>query len=148
MPITDQMSTLRKEPPVLLDAAYAERLHGLASTLLQRAPDVAERLLHEIERADVLPSSELPADVVNIGSDVTFHDEATGRTQTVTLVFPPDADIAAGRVSVLTPIGAALIGLAAGASISWETRTGEERTLTVTQVKAAPSGAKEDGSAD
>lgn len=148
MPITDQMSTLRKEPPVLLDAAYAERLHGLASTLLQRAPDVAERLLHEIERADVLPSSELPADVVNIGSDVTFRDEATGRTQTVTLVFPPDADIAAGRVSVLTPIGAALIGLAAGASISWETRTGEERILIVTQVNAATSGAKEDGSAD
>lgn len=139
MPISDQISNLRKEPPVLLDAAYAERLHGLASALMQRAPDVAERLLHEIERADVLASTELPADVVNIGSEVTFRDEATGRTQTVTLVFPPEADIAAGRVSVLTPIGAALIGLSTGASISWETRTGEERVLTIRQVRAMSS---------
>ena len=52
--------------------------------------------------------------MVNIGSQVSFRDEVTGREQTVSIVLPADADIAAGRVSVLTPIGAALIGLKAG----------------------------------
>jgi regulator of nucleoside diphosphate kinase len=55
----------------------------------------------------------------------------------VTIVLPADANIAAGRVSVLTPIGAALIGLKAGASIGWETREGEERRLSVLAVRRA-----------
>jgi regulator of nucleoside diphosphate kinase len=76
----------------------------------------------------------MPADVVNIGSEVSFRDEASGRVQRVTIVLPPDADIDRQRVSVLTPIGAALIGLARGASIGWETREGEERRLTVLEV--------------
>jgi regulator of nucleoside diphosphate kinase len=54
-------------------------------------------------------------------------------------VFPSDADIAERRVSVLTPIGAALIGLARGASISWETRTGQRRELTVIAVSPPQS---------
>jgi regulator of nucleoside diphosphate kinase len=83
----------------------------------------------------VLPSAEMPGDVVNIGSEVSFRDEVRGREQTVTVVLPADADIAKGRVSVLTPIGAALIGLRAGASIGWETREGEERRLTVLAVR-------------
>ncbi len=66
---------------------------------------------------------------------MTFVDESTGRQQTVTVVFPPDADIGERRVSVLTPIGAALIGIAPGASISWKTRTGETRELTVIDVR-------------
>jgi regulator of nucleoside diphosphate kinase len=90
--------------------------------------------MREVARATVLPSGEMPGDVVNIGSEVRFRDEATGREQTVTVALPPDADIARGRVSVLTPIGAALIGLAAGASIGWETRDGEARRLTVLAV--------------
>jgi regulator of nucleoside diphosphate kinase len=53
----------------------------------------------------------------------------------VTLVYPGEADISQGRVSVLTPIGTALIGLGVGKSIAWETRTGELRQLTVMQVR-------------
>jgi regulator of nucleoside diphosphate kinase len=91
--------------------------------------------MQEVARATVLPSGEMPADVVNIGSEVTYRDETTGRTQTVTIVLPPEADIARHRVSVLTPIGAALIGLSTGAAIGWETRDGEERRLTVLEVR-------------
>ena len=54
---------------------------------------------------------------------------------TVTLVYPRDADISRGRVSVLTPVGAALIGVSAGDSITWETRTGELRKLTVLKIR-------------
>ena len=72
--------------------------------------------------------------MAGIGSTITYRDEATGRDQTITLVWPEDADIAAGRASVMTPIGVALLGLAAGARFPWETRMGETRELTVLSV--------------
>lgn len=124
------------DPPVVLDAAHVDTLLRFASAAMPRAPDVADRLLQEIERALVLPSEELPKQVVNIGSVVTFREDANGREQTVTLVLPPDADISAGRVSVVTPIGAALIGLAQGSSIRWQARDGETREMTIVQVNA------------
>ena len=63
-----------------------------------------------------------------------FRDESTQATQTVTLVYPREADIAEGKVSVLTLIGTALIGLAEGQSILWQTRTGASKRLTVLKV--------------
>jgi regulator of nucleoside diphosphate kinase len=62
---------------------------------------------------------------------VEYLDEATGRIYIVTLVYPAESDIEKGRVSVLTPIGAALLGLSQGQSIEWNTRSGEPRQLTV-----------------
>ena len=70
-----------------------------------------------------------------MGSEVVYRDDTTGRIQTVTLVYPNEADIAKGRVSVLTPIGTALIGLASGNSINWRTRPGDMKRLTVLQVR-------------
>jgi regulator of nucleoside diphosphate kinase len=122
------------DPPVVLDAAYVGTLLRFASAAMARTPEVADRLLQEIERARVLPTDELPKQVVNIGSEVTFREDANGREQTVTLVLPPDADISAGRVSVVTPIGAALIGLAQGSSIRWQARDGETREMTIVRV--------------
>lgn len=70
-----------------------------------------------------------------MGCQVEFRDDTTGKVQTVTLVYPGEADIAQGKISVLTPIGAALIGLRAGHSISWETRSGDIKRLTVLTVR-------------
>ena len=124
-----------QDPPIVLDAAYSEELERLAAAAMRgAAAGLGDRLMQEVARAEVRPSGEMPADVVNIGSEVSFRDEATGRVQRVTIVLPPEADIDRQRVSVLTPIGAALIGLARGASIGWETREGEERRLTVLEV--------------
>jgi regulator of nucleoside diphosphate kinase len=126
---------ITQDPPIVLDEAYSERLESLAAGAMRGA--IGDRLMREMARATVLPSAEMPPDVVNIGSEVSFRDESTGREQTVTVVLPADADIGRGRVSVLTPIGAALIGLARGASIGWETREGEARRLTVLAVRPA-----------
>lgn len=136
MSLDNSATKIRKEPPVVLDEAHLDRLQSLATAAAERSPEVSERLLHEIDRADIRPSAKIPPGVVNIGSLVSFREEATGKEQTVTLVLPHDADIAQQRVSVLTPIGAALIGLAQGASITWETRSGETRRLTITTVEA------------
>ena len=70
-------------------------------------------------------------------SGVSFRDDATGQTKEVVLVYPKDADIASGRISVTTPIGAALIGLSAGQAISFETPSGDSRSLTVLEVRPA-----------
>jgi regulator of nucleoside diphosphate kinase len=125
----------KAEPPIVLDAAYSDRLEALAATAMRGpAAELGDRLMQEVARATVLPSAEMPANVINIGSEVRFRDEVTGREQTVTIVLPAEANIAAGRISVLTPIGAALIGLRTGAAIGWETRDGEERRLKVLAV--------------
>lgn len=123
-----------QEPPLVIDESILSTLEDLAQSAAGRMPDLATRLLHEIGRANVLPSGKMPPDVVNIGSHVAFRDETTGKEQEVVLVLPAQADIAYGRISVLTPIGVALLGLRKGASISWDTRGGETRRLTVLSV--------------
>ncbi|HVL21103.1 MAG TPA: nucleoside diphosphate kinase regulator [Amaricoccus sp.] len=127
-----------QDPPIVLDAAWSDRLEDLAAVAIRRGLGaVGDRLMAEVARATVLPSAEMPADVVNIGSAVRYRDEMTGREQTVSLVLPQNVDIDRGRISVLTPVGAALIGLRAGATIGWETREGAERRLTVLAVTPA-----------
>lgn len=121
-------------PPLLIDDAHYERLQALAFAAMSRSPETASRLLDEIGRAETRPSERIPANVVNIGSDVTFRDDDSGRIQTVRLVFPNEADIGASRVSVLTPIGTALIGLAEGHRMDWERRDGATGRLTVLKV--------------
>ena len=140
-----QRSTPRgtgRRPKVVIGADCLGRLEALAEGAIQRNPDLADRLLGEIGRARIVPAAKLPKNVVAIGRAVTYRDETTGQEKTVTPVFPEDADIASGRISILTPIGVALIGLAEGASLHWDTRDEERRVLTVLHVTSqdAPEG--------
>jgi regulator of nucleoside diphosphate kinase len=91
--------------------------------------------MEELDRADVISDGRYPEDTVGMGCEVDFRDETTGKVHTVSLVFPGEADIAKGKISVLTPIGTALIGLRAGCSMSWQTVTGEARRLTVFGIR-------------
>jgi len=134
MTIVSSRRTLRR-PPITVSQEDFDRLYALAEAAADRQPEVAENLLGELERAKVVPASKLRSAIVGMGSRVTFEDEVTGKVQTVELVFPGEADIAAGRISILTPIGVALLGLSAGQSISWETRSGERRQLKVHAVE-------------
>jgi regulator of nucleoside diphosphate kinase len=121
-------------PPLVIDAADFDRLASLADAALASNAAVAQDLLAELDRAAVVPAAEVPPDTIGMRSDVEFRDNETGRVQRVQLVYPNEADIAAGRISVLTPIGTALIGLGKGRTITWATRTGELRSLTVLDV--------------
>src|SRR6185369_5692744 len=97
-------------------------------------PEVADELLSELDRAKIVADTAVPADVVRIGSTVEFKPD-TGAAKTVNLVFPEEADIAEGKVSVLTPIGTALIGLKPGQSITWRARDGRQHELTIVSVR-------------
>ena len=97
-------------------------------------------LLAELERARIVADGWVSAGIVRMGSIVTFKPD-TGDRKTVTLVFPGDADISEGKVSILTPIGTALIGLSAGQSIMWTARDGRRHELLVLDVsQPAPEG--------
>ncbi|RDI56401.1 nucleoside diphosphate kinase regulator [Microvirga subterranea] len=123
------------KPRIVLAAAEHNRLSALADAASGTMPDVAAALAEELDRAHVLPAGRRPSDTVVMGCEVDFRDDVTGKVQTVTLVYPNEADISQGRISVLTPIGTALIGLPVGKSIDWITRNGESKRLTVLQVR-------------
>ena len=122
-------------PPIRIRQADRERLAQLAEAAAGAAPATAEFLADEIERATVVPDTASLAGVVGMESEVIFRDDATGLQKQVTLVYPNAADIEAGRISVLTPIGAALVGLSAGDSISFAAPSGELKSLTVMEVR-------------
>ena len=105
-----------ERPRILIDERLYSRLVALAERARERLPELADRLLEEIERADLL--ADMPPDVVTLGSEVTFRHD--GKEEAVQIVAPEDADIDRRRISVLTPVGAALLGLRVGQRIHWD----------------------------
>jgi len=87
----------------------------------------ADSLASELHRANVVPARAVPADVVTMNSDVVYEDCETFGTRLVRVVYPKDADAKRGHISVLAPIGAALLGLRVGQSIEWPVPTGTKR---------------------
>jgi regulator of nucleoside diphosphate kinase len=129
----------RWTPALVVSDVDWGRLNRLATAAMDRIPEIADELLSEMERATVVERDLMPPNVVQMGSTVEFASN-DGQHRRVTLVFPADADIAQGKISVLTPVGTALIGLTEGQSIKWTTRDGREPELTVLSVKAASAG--------
>jgi regulator of nucleoside diphosphate kinase len=130
----DESSVL---PEIILGDSEHARLTSLATAAIDKLPQAAEELLIELDRATVVADEAVPDHVVRMGSTVEFR--ADGDRKRVTLVFPADADIAAGKVSVLTPVGASLIGLAQGESMTWSARDGKRHELTVLAVEPPAS---------
>ena len=128
-----QLHDTHRLPQLVVSGTDHARLTSLANAALDTVPDTAEELLSELERARVVADQAVPQDVVRMGSVVEF--ESDGDRRRVTLVFPPEADIAVGKVSVLTPVGAALIGLSKGQSIAWTARDGASHALTIRSVE-------------
>ncbi|MEZ5939201.1 MAG: nucleoside diphosphate kinase regulator [Hyphomonadaceae bacterium] len=133
------MSQDFQKPSIAIPESDHERLAALADVLARRNADLADQLFTELERAEILPAGAT-RDVVRMGSTLDYRT-ASGEVRTATLVFPGDEDIAQGRISVLTPIGVALIGLAVGDNMEWRTPDGRTQSLTVTRI--APARATE-----
>ncbi|WP_363790382.1 nucleoside diphosphate kinase regulator [Mesorhizobium sp.] len=130
----------QRKPNIRISRSDHARLSALASTVAARNPEASDELLAELERARVVADGWVSAGTVRMGSTVTFKPD-TGDRKTVTLVYPGDADISASKVSILTPIGTALIGLSAGQSITWTARDGRRHELLVLAVsQPAPEG--------
>lgn len=94
-----------------------------------------EALEEELARAEVVNISDLPIDVVSMNSSVTFIDLDSSEKTNVTLVYPQEADVDSMKISILTPIGTALIGLRIGGRIDWPLPSGKTCRLRVVAVK-------------
>lgn len=127
-------SKAARRPPIQMIDTEADALSALAMGVEERFPQVSELLLTEIGRATLRAVDAMPKDIVTMHATVSFLDEASGKTRSYQLVYPKEADISAGRISILTPVGAGLIGLREGQSILWPDRDGQERTLTIVKV--------------
>ena len=99
-------------------------------------------LLDEIDRAGLLPWGDMPTDVVTMHTHVEYRDDETSAIRRIQLVYPHEADITRGMISVLTLVGAGLIGLSAGQSILWPKQDGRKRSLTVLRVSSRPLGSE------
>ncbi|AHG47453.1 nucleoside diphosphate kinase regulator [Rhizobium leguminosarum bv. trifolii CB782] len=132
--------TPRKPPIVIGDTDY-RRLNKLALAAADRLPEISDALLLELERARVASDSSVPEKVVRMGSAVEYKTDA-GAQRIVTLVFPEDADISEGKISILTPIGTALLGLSTGQTMGWTARDNSQHKLTVLAVNEDRAEAK------
>ena len=121
-------------PPITVLRSEADALGNLALSPAGKARLGAELLLEELDRARLAKDGRLPNDVVCMGAHVLFVDEASQTRHSVQLVYPSRADIAQGRISVLTLIGAGLIGLRKGQAIDWPDRSGRFRRLRILDV--------------
>lgn len=125
----------RRLPAITLARSDHARLANLAEAIADRDSPTADQLAAELERARVVADNRLAPGTVRMGAVVRFSlDGAEPRT--VRLVYPGEADIEKGFISVLTPVGAALIGLAAGQSIDWIGSDNRARHLHVLEVTA------------
>ena len=122
-------------PPIHLLASESDIIGNLALQAEHRQPVIAAMLLTEIERAEIHSAGTLPDGVVTLGAEVDFLDERSHQLRTVRLVMPGEANISLGRISILTPMGAALYGLSAGQSIFWPDLEGQERRIRIVAVR-------------
>jgi regulator of nucleoside diphosphate kinase len=125
-----QPSTYRKTTVYIADGQL-EQLQNVADH--SKAAGGA-LLRQELDRAIVLAADDCPQVFVRLNSIVEYTDLLTGRTRKLSLVLPHEADIDQDRISVTTPVGAALLGLTPGQPFSWTTDDGRPRALVVRSV--------------
>lgn len=122
-------------PPLIISDLDVRRLEALLASRVPDAAGIAVALEAELARAEIRQASDVPADVVRMNSTVICEDETSGVRHDVRLVYPGEG-ISDGDVSILAPVGAALLGLRAGQTIEWPLPGGRTTRLRVTSVLA------------
>lgn len=119
------------------DAAKLRKLIREAFHSDYRGSDYLKQLAEEMEKASVVNPEQIPADVITLNSTARLVDQEANEEMVYTLVFPEDADISKGKISVLAPIGTAMLGYKTGDTFEWDT-PGGKRVLRVKQVLYQP----------
>lgn len=117
-----------------------QQIEALLDALPGGPGKAQQGLLEELDRADIRPLADMPADVVRMNSTVRFSMDAPPSQLRLTLVYPHEAN-GQDRISVLAPVGSALLGLAAGASIAWPRPGGGIVNIHIIEVTAQPESA-------
>ncbi|MBD7962243.1 nucleoside diphosphate kinase regulator [Comamonas avium] len=129
-----------KKPAITLSSLDMDRLENLMEKLPSNFPG-RSALEAELNRADVLDPQEMPANVVTMNSTVRFTLQESDKTQTLTLVYPKEADGSPDIVSVFAPVGTALLGLRVGDVFELPSPAGKPVTVKVDAITYQPENA-------
>jgi regulator of nucleoside diphosphate kinase len=133
---------MKNVPPITVTTLDLERIEELLdSDASRRLPGVAA-LKYELERANVIEPHEVPPGLVTMNSTVLCRDESMMSEYELTLVYPNAAN-QPNRVSILAPVGSALLGLSVGQEISWQVPGGRTLQLRVLEVRYQPEAQSE-----
>jgi regulator of nucleoside diphosphate kinase len=130
-------------PAIIINEFDAERIDRLLEQPAYANSPVANALNDELDRAQMCAPEDMPHDVVSMNSQVKFRDLTTGEERVRTLVFPANMTDSATQLSVMAPVGAALLGLRTGSTIHWELPGGMSTHLEVLELLYQPEAAGE-----
>ena len=129
------------QPPLIISALDAQRLRNMLDSGAHDHMPGVDALSDEIDRATIVEPQQVPPDVVTMNSTVRFAIAETGKEFCLTLVYPRDMDGSADRLSILAPVGAALLGLSVGDELTWPGPGGKTMTVRVQEVVYQPERA-------
>ena len=126
------------KPKLTISSHDAERLEALLASLPNRSFPGRDDLEAELARADIVATNDIPPNVVTMNSRVKFRMESSQEAFYLTLVYPQDVDAKGGTISILAPVGSALLGLSAGDEIEWPKPGGGTLRVSIEEVIAQP----------
>ncbi|GDX05951.1 nucleoside diphosphate kinase regulator [Buttiauxella sp. A111] len=130
-------------PAIIINELDAERIDRLLEQPQFANQPVAQALNIELDRAEMRKPEDIPADVVTMNSRVKFRDLASKEEHVRTLVYPVNLTDSDNQLSVMAPVGAALLGLRVGATINWTLPNGNQTHLEVLELQYQPEAAGE-----
>ncbi len=134
---------LNTKPEIIISSLDADRLYALMESLPANSFAGEKELEAELGRANIVEPHEVPSTVVTMNSTVNFIVESTGEEFTLTLVYPKNIDSSGNKISILAPVGSALLGLSQGDQIEWPKPGGGLITVTIKEVTYQPERAGE-----
>lgn len=134
-------TTTPNMPSIIVSSQDLERLTSLLDTLSDAQREAAAGLEQELARAEVVPPTKVPQDVVTMNSRLVYEDVESGTRTEAVLVYPHEADPSKGRLSILAPVGSALLGLRVGQEIDWVVPSGRKRRIRVAELLYQPQAA-------
>lgn len=131
------------KPKLVISSIDAERLEQLMDSLSDHAFPGKDDLEAELARAEIVDPKDIPATVVTMNSTVRFKIESSSRGFYLTLVYPQDASMDCGTISILAPVGSALLGLSEGDEIEWPRPGGGVLRVLIEEVTDQPERSDE-----
>jgi len=139
--IPQREENVAKQSKIILTSQDFDRLEALLGSLPANAFPGKAALQSELERAEIVEPDKVPPDVVTMNSTVRFQILETGEEFQLTLVYPKDVQGQSDRISVLAPVGSALLGLSVGDELEWPKPGGGVTTVKVVEVVYQPERA-------
>jgi regulator of nucleoside diphosphate kinase len=129
---------MNNKPQIILTSQDLDRLEALLEALPPNAFPGRTELREELDRAEVVEPEQIPPSVVTMNSTVRFRIDSSGEDYCLTLVYPKDVDASGDKISILAPVGSALLGLSTGDEIEWPRPGGGTIKLRIVEVVYQP----------